>query len=74
MTSQEATLRRVTLYRGVYPIRLDIDDATSAEAEREILDELRRLGFVEEGESVIMTRGELTGVAGGTNSMKILLV
>ena len=39
-----------------------------------MLRELLRLGMVNEGDSVIVTQGELTGIVGGTNSMKVLVV
>ncbi len=75
MSRQIATLRRVTLYRGVYPIYFDIKDGQRGDqAQSDVLRELLRLGVVNEGDSVIVTQGELTGVVGGTNSMKILVV
>jgi pyruvate kinase len=40
----------------------------------EIFKELIRLGLAAEGDMIIMTKGELSGVTGGTNSMKILKV
>ncbi len=75
LSRQIATLRRVTLYRGVYPIYFDIKDGQRGDqAQSDVLRELLRLGVVNEGDSVIVTQGELTGVVGGTNSMKILVV
>lgn len=75
MSRQTTTLRRVTLYRGVYPIFFDIQEGQRGdEAQSEVLDELHRLGVVEKGDAVIVTQGELTGIVGGTNSMKILIV
>ena len=75
LSRQITTLRRVTLYRGVYPIYFDIKDGQRGdEAQGDVLRELLRLGVVNEGDSVIVTQGELTGIAGGTNSMKILVV
>jgi pyruvate kinase len=35
---------------------------------------LIELGLAAEGDRIIVTKGELSGVAGGTNSMKILEV
>ena len=75
MSRQTTTLRRVTLYRGVYPIFFDIKEGQrSDQAQSEVLDELHRLGVVNKGDAVIVTQGELTGIVGGTNSMKILIV
>jgi pyruvate kinase len=72
-TRHEATRCRVTLYRGVYPVAYDVTDKGEAfyfSIFRLLLD----LELVEEGDSIILTKGELSGVSGGTNSMQILQV
>ncbi len=72
-TRHETTRSRVTLYRGVYPVAYDIEndrDALYFSIFRSLLD----LKLVKEGDLIILTKGELTGVAGGTNSMQILQV
>lgn len=75
MSRQLATLRRVTMYRGVYPIFFNIKEGQRGdEAQSEVLSELNRLGVVAKGDAVIVTQGELTGIVGGTNSMKVLIV
>ena len=73
LTRHESTRCRVTLYRGVYPVAYDIPekgDAVYFSIFRLMLD----LKLVAEGDSIILTKGELSGVAGGTNSMQILRV
>lgn len=74
LTRHERTRRRVTLYRGVYPVAFDI----LHHDQRVILDDAARLlrdsGAVEDGELLIFTKGDFEGVAGGTNGMKILRV
>jgi pyruvate kinase len=47
---------------------------SSAELYGAIARELVARGYVERGDRIILTMGELTGVAGGTNTMKILEV
>jgi len=74
LTSQVETRRKVTLYRGVYPVSFEITTTDHAEVNKEALDELIRRGAVREGDLVIITKGDLTGVAGGTNAMKIVRV
>ena len=74
LSAHVATLRRVTLYRGVYPVLFNDEDVSSLATEQEILTRISRVGGVNKGDSVIMTKGDLTGVAGGTNTMKILKV
>lgn len=74
LTPRAATSRRLSLYRGVYPVQLeempDTHEVTNREAIRILLHE----GVVREGELVIITKGDLNGVQGGTNSMKIVRV
>jgi len=75
-TSHEATRRRVTLYRGVYPVIFDVAGAgNSAESlYRALFTRLLELKLVDRRDLVILTKGEASGVQGGTNSMQILKV
>ncbi len=74
LTPQVETRRKVTLFRGVYPINLKTAtkdrDLLLAEAE----EELRRRGAVREGDLILLTIGEPIGQSGGTNTMKIVRV
>ncbi len=72
-TRHESTRSRVTLYRGVYPIAYDVTDSGEA-LYFSIFQRLLDLKLVVEGDSIILTKGELSGVSGGTNSMQILRV
>ncbi|MCW8825301.1 MAG: pyruvate kinase [Gammaproteobacteria bacterium] len=75
MTRHVATRRKVTLYRGVYPVSFDSTMTTDqALINREAVDELRRRGAVRDGDLVIITKGDLMGINGGTNAMKIVKV
>ena len=74
LTSHVETRRKVTLYRGVYPVAFEITTSDHATVNREAIDELRRRGTVRDGDLVIITKGDLTGVMGGTNAMKIAVV
>ncbi len=74
LTPETATRRKVTLYRGVYPINFQQDTH-----DRETLliaaeEELRRRGAVREGDLIVLTIGEPIGQSGGTNTMKIVKV
>ncbi len=74
-TRHEATRRRVTIYRGVYPVVFDVTRATSTEAlYGALFSRLLELDLVKRQDLVILTKGELSGVQGGTNSMQILQV
>ena len=74
LTGQIATRRKVTLYRGVYPVSFDVTTQDSQKANEEIVEELQRRGAVRSGDLIIITKGDLNGVEGGTNVMKILRV
>jgi len=74
-TRHEATRRRVTLYRGVYPVIFDVTKADSThELYNAIFTRLLELQLVKNNDLVILTKGELSGATGGTNSMQILKV
>jgi pyruvate kinase len=73
-TRHEATRRRVQLYRGVYPVAFDVTHSDPVQVNHELITVLRDMGHVELDDLVIITKGELSGVTGGTNSMKILRV
>jgi len=73
-TRHEATRRRVALYRGVYPVSFDITHTHDGELYSAIFRRLLELGHVEESDLVIFTKGDMSGVAGGTNAMTILRV
>ena len=74
LTGHLQTCRKVTLYRGVYPIHFDIDTTDHRHANKRTLDVLLSQGVVREGDQVIITKGELMGVHGGTNTLKIVNV
>ena len=73
-TRHEAARRRVQLYRGVYAVAYNITHSDPAVVNQELMAMLRTMGHVEEGDLVIITKGDFTGISGGTNSMKILRV
>jgi pyruvate kinase len=75
MTSRVSSRRKVTLYRGVYPVSFALEAGIdSQQANVEIIEELQRRGAVRDGDMVIITKGDLNGIAGGTNVMKIIRV
>jgi pyruvate kinase len=73
-TRNEATRRRVTLYRGVYPVAFDVTHTEPSILYPSIFRRAVELGLCAEGDRIIVTKGEHSGVSGGTNSMKILEV
>lgn len=65
------TCRRMSLYRGVYPVKFDATKHERPQLNTEAVKEIERQGFVQKGDLVIITKGDLMGVHGRTNSMKI---
>ena len=74
LTRHVKTLRRVTLYKGVYPAPFDSLGRTHAEVNKEAIDVLQKCGVVQEEDLVIITKGDLMGVDGGTSALKIVRV
>jgi pyruvate kinase len=73
-TRHEVTRRRVTLYRGVYAVPFDITEHGPQQLYGAIFERLLGQGLVDVDDLVILTKGEQTGVSGGTNSMQIVRV
>ncbi len=74
LTRHVATRRKVTLYRGVCPVSFDITDVEAIYAVGEAVEELLRRGAVRNGDLVLVTKGDIDGVAGSTNVMRIVRV
>ena len=73
LSSVVETRRRVTLFRGVYPVKFK--GARNPERALHMAeDELLKRGAVNHGDYIILTIGEPFGKAGGTNTMKIVKV
>ncbi len=73
MSSVIETRRRVTLFRGVYPVKFK--GARNPEKALNMAEgELLKRGAVQNGDYIVFTIGEPFGKAGGTNTMKIVKV
>lgn len=73
-TPYASTSRRVALYRGVYPVSFEIQRESRQDLYADIFKTLLANELVAVGELVIFTKGDLEGVSGSTNAMKILKV
>ena len=74
LSRHDSTNRKVNLYRGVFPIYFPTIHTNHAEANLEAVDMMKRQKAVEDGDLVIITKGDLMGTDGGTNAMKIVEV
>jgi pyruvate kinase len=74
LTSQTSTRYRTALFRDVYPLMVKYvghdREELLHEAEKVLVDS----GVVKEGDLIVLTIGEPIGMAGGTNTMKIVRV
>ncbi len=73
-TPHKATSRRVALYRGVYPVSFEINVDNPRRLYQDIFNTLLHYKLVEVDDLVIFTKGDLDGVSGSTNAMKVLSV
>jgi pyruvate kinase len=74
LTRHVQTRRKVTLFRGVYPVSFDVASTNIDKVNEEVIDELLRRGEVRENDLVIITKGDRSGVEGQTNIMKVMRV
>jgi pyruvate kinase len=69
-----STQRRMALYRGVYPIPFDATHIDRRVLNQSAVTELQHRHILKENDLVAITKGDLIGVHGRTNSMKIVTV
>jgi pyruvate kinase len=74
LTPHETTSRRVTLYRGVYPVEFETDVDNPRDLFTDIFKKLIEEGHAKVGDLAILTKGDLDGVSGSTNALRILQV
>lgn len=69
------TLQKMCLYRGVYPIQFDSKKYSVQHVlEQDALEILKKRNVVRAGDHVIITEGDVMGISGHTNTMRILIV
>jgi pyruvate kinase len=74
LSRHATTQRRMALYRGVYPIPFDATHIDRRTLNSAAAWELQSRGILKEGDLVIITKGDLIGVHGRTNALKIFTV
>ena len=63
----------MSLYRGVYPIYFDVTQCNKDNLNRMVVDKVLGLSYIHTGDRIILTKGDLIGVGGGSNAMKVLV-
>jgi pyruvate kinase len=74
LSRHKSTLGKMTLYRNVYPLFFDVAAHSRDDIKREAVRTLQRQGFLHTNDMAIITKGDLDGVNGVTNAMKIVQV
>jgi len=72
-SNNESTLGKVTLYRGVVPVFLEMGKGKSS-VNQAALAKLQSLKYAQYGDTYIVTQGDLSGEKGGTNALKVITV
>jgi len=73
-TPYVATSRRVAMYRGVYPVLFEIDIDNPRGLYQHIFDTLLANKLVQVDDLALLTKGDLDGVSGSTNSMTVMKI
>jgi pyruvate kinase len=73
LTGNAATQRKMTLYRGVYPINFAMH-GNHTQLTQNAIKELQKRRIVTTKDYVVITHGDEVGAHGGTNTMKIVQV
>jgi len=68
------TSRRVAMYRGVHPVTFSADSEDPDGLYQHIFDTLLENKLVEVGDFALLTKGDINGVSGGTNSMTVIQI
>ena len=74
LTEHVETRRKVTLYRGVYPGEFNTSGKSHRQTNISAIEVIKKYRGVKDGDLVIITKGDLMGVHGSTNAMKVVKV
>lgn len=72
LSRNKETLALTTLFRGVFPVYFDYTGDAGLPTAQAAVDTLCEKGFLNRGERVIITQGDIMDVIGSTNCMRIL--
>ena len=68
------TLNTMTLYRGVTPVYFDSTKSAPGETTKDVMQALKKTGFLKEGDQFILTYGDTMETIGATNACKIVTI
>lgn len=74
LSRHERACGRMTLFRGVYPIPFDVTHYPAARITKHALHTLVKLELLEPSDKAVLTKGNVLGVGGNANTLKIVTV
>lgn len=72
MSRHEQTCRRMTLFKGVYPVYFDVTQFKTWDISKYAMDKLIQMDLLQEDDKIILTKGHIIGIGGNTNTLKVL--
>ncbi len=72
-TESEKVMRKLSLYWGVYPVKISKMNSTDEIIEMSV-ERALELGYIENGDLTIITAGVPVGISGSTNLLKVHIV
>ncbi|WP_319537365.1 pyruvate kinase [uncultured Vibrio sp.] len=72
LSRNESTLNSSALYRGVTPVYFNSKGDAGLPTAQDAINCLKQQGFLDEGDLVIITQGDVMDVVGSTNCMRIM--
>ena len=74
MSRHESARKKMLMYRDVYPYDFDVTEFSYGEVNYKVVEYLRSKKLVQEGQFVIITKGDFMGTENGVNAIKIVEV
>ena len=74
LSPNQETLNRTALYRGVTPVSFPSKEFDKDSLNQGLVDAVTALGVLEEGDLVILTKGDHLVSSGSTNAMKVVRI
>ncbi|WP_326907713.1 pyruvate kinase [Sedimentibacter sp. MB31-C6] len=72
-TEVEHVMRKMSIYWGVYPMKISRMQSTDEIIEKSV-DRALKMGYIENGDLIILTAGVPVGISGSTNLLKVHIV
>ena len=74
LSRHQTTLAKTSLYRGVYPVFFDTRESGLDTLVADAIDVVKQRGHLHKGDYVIVTYGDVMGMIGSSNTVKVLQV